>query len=266
MNLPYLVFGTANAKLKGLQSRLSKRVFTFSLLSGHTCPYARDCESRAMYQENGKWKIVDGTHTEFRCFSASEEVIYPNVRESRINNMQLIEAAAVDINKALEIIAVNFPAKCEVLRIHVGGDFKTQAYFDTWVEYARRNPSVLFYAYTKSLPFWIKRANDIPENFMLTASRGGYKDELIKTHNLREAIVINPALGNHKIIDAHHASVDDVVYEIDHDDYHAASKGGSFALVLHGIQPAGTAAAAGLKSLKGFGSYNQVSGANTTYV
>ncbi len=265
MGVPYLVFGKANSKLQGLETKLNKRVYTFSLMSGHTCPYAKECRSSAVFNGSG-WKIVDGSDTQFRCFSASEEVIYPSVRESRINNMVLVELAAVDINKAIECIDLNFPKKCDVLRIHVGGDFKTQAYFDAWVEYARRNPSVLFYAYTKSIPFWVKRLGELPSNFMLTASRGGYKDELISRNNLREAIVINPALSNHKIIDAHHASVDGIVYEIDHDDSHAALSGGSFALVLHGIQPADTNASKGLKMLKGFGSYNSVKGANLNYV
>jgi hypothetical protein len=264
MSIPYLVFGKANAKLQGLEKKLGKRVFTFSTMSGHTCPYAKDCHAKAEFNGEG-WKIIDGEHMQFRCFSASEEVIYPNVRESRINNMQLIELAALDISKAVEAIDANFPDKCEVLRIHVGGDFKTLSYFDAWIEFAKSKPNVLFYAYTKSTPFWVKRANELPENFLLTASRGGYRDDLIDTHGLREAIVVNPAVEGHKIIDAHHASINDVVYDIDHDDYHAASLGGSFALVIHGVQKAGSVGAEGMKMLKGFGSYGE-NGANINYV
>lgn len=260
-----LVFGKANAKLKGLEKALGKRVYTFSLMSGHTCPYAKDCHSQAVPQLDNSWKIVDGEHTQFRCFSASEEVIYPNVRESRINNMQLVEYAAESIGRAFDCIDANFPKDCEVLRIHVGGDFKTQAYFDAWVEYAEYRPDVIFYAYTKSLPFWVNRIGKIPNNFVLTASYGGYRDKLIAEHNLRYALVVNPALPSHFIVDSNTAIVDNVVYEIDHDDSHAAKQGPSFALVLHGIQPKNSKASEGLKMLKGFGSYNQKNGANKTY-
>ncbi len=173
-----------------------------------------------------------------------------------------VELAALDMDAAVDAIDANFPKGCEVLRIHVGGDFKTQAYFDTWLNYAAVRPDVLFYAYTKSIPFWVKRLGHIPENFQLTASRGGFKDNLISEHGLREAIVVNPALVDHEIIDAHHARVGESVYEIDHDDYHAATAGGSFALVLHGQQPAGSKASEVLKQLKGFGSYNTKKGAN----
>lgn len=234
-------------------------------MSGHSCPYAKDCQSAAIETEDG-WKIQDGRHTKFRCFSASEEVLYPSVRKARTNNMKLVELAAHDKLAAFKAIDENMPKKCEILRIHVGGDFKTQAYFDVWLAYATARYDVLFYAYTKSLPFWVKRLNDIPKNFLLTASRGGYKDDLISEHALREAIVVNPALEGHEILDVHTASVDGRVYEIDHDDYHAATAGDSFALVLHGRQPANSAAAAGVKLLKGFGSYDKDKGANLVLV
>lgn len=264
--VPALTFGKANAKLQGLEKRLGKKVYSFSLLSGHTCPYAKDCHAKAVPTFEGKWKIVDGEHMKFRCFSASEEVLYPSARESRVNNMQLVELAAKSMMDAHAAIILNLPKNCEVLRIHVGGDFKTQSYFDTWMYYAKLRPDITLYAYTKSLPFWIKRLDEIPDNFLLTASRGGYKDELIQEYGLREAIVVNPEEDGHEIIDAHTAVVDGIEYEIDHDDHHAATTGGSFALVLHGIQPKGTKAAAGLKRLKGFGSYNDKKGANTVYV
>lgn len=262
--IPQLVFGDANAKLKALQSKLGRKLYTFSVMSGYTCPYAKDCLSKAVFNGNS-WTIIDGPDIQYRCFSASQEVIFPSVRASRINNMRLIELAAIDVNKAIEAININIPKDCNVLRLHVGGDFKTQAYFDTWLEFARLNPSLLIYAYTKSLPFWVRRIDELPVNFVLTASRGGYKDALINQHNLRESIVVNPMIPGHKIIDANYASVDDVVYEIDHDDSHAASVGPSFALVIHGIQPKGTIASEGLKKLDGFGTYNQKTGANTVY-
>jgi len=52
--------------------------------------------------------------------------------------------------------------------------------------------------------------------------------------------------------------------DIDHDDSHAANpawRDNSFALLVHGTQPAGSEAATALKELKGKGSYSR-KGAN----
>ena len=48
--------------------------------------------------------------------------------------------------------------------------------------------------------------------------------------------------------------------EIDHDDSHAAKptlRDNSFALLIHGTQPKGSAASVALKELKGQGSYSR---------
>ena len=117
------------------------------------------------------------------------------------------------------------------------------------------NPDKLFYAYTKSLRYWIKYrewADQIP-NFVLTASRGGRDDDMIMKHNLRESVVVFS---------------EDEAYErnltIDHDDSHAAVPSWSnkdFALLVHGVQPAGTPASKAVSALKGKGSYGKKSNA-----
>ena len=48
-----------------------------------------------------------------------------------------------------------------------------------------------FWAYTKSLNYWVRRVNDIPDNLVLTASWGGRHDNLITEHNLKSATVIS---------------------------------------------------------------------------
>ena len=67
-------------------------------------------------------------------------------------------------------------------------------------------------------------------NFMITASRGGKYDHLIEPLNMREAVVVN--------YDS------EATMDIDHDDSHAATMGGSFNLLIHNTQPAGSIAAA----------------------
>ena len=239
-----LVFGKANAKLRGLEQVLEVKLVTFSLLSGFSCPYAKECLSQAVENSEGRRHIEDGKHTEFRCFSASQEVQYTGVYNSRKNNMDILEIAAQSHLDAADIIESSLPPKATCVRIHVGGDFKTQAYFDTWLEVAKRNPNILFYAYTKSLPFWVARlgALEFITNFVLTASRGGWRDDLIEKHGLREAIVVFSE-----------EEADRLNLEIDHDDSHAADpnwRNLDFALLIHGSQPAGSKASKALQQLK----------------
>lgn len=255
-----LKFSAANAKIKaladvkGIKPYLTggKKVYSFDILSGENCPYAKQCKSIAVVQPNGRRKIVDGPHTEFRCFSASQEVLFTNLYNLRKQNGDEILAIAAqpmgDIQAGLAIVNA-IPKKAGVIRIHVGGDFKTQAYFDAWIYAANSRPDILFYAYTKSLPFWLKRIDRIPDNFVLTASRGGWKDNLIDQHGLREAVVVPSKYAARKLH-----------YQIDHDDSHAADpskRGQSFALLVHGPQPAGSKWAKAKTRLKGEGSYKR---------
>ena len=50
------------------------------------------------------------------------------------------------------------------------------ASFHAHIKLCKENPSVEFWAYTKSLNYWVNRINDIPKNLVLTASRGGKQD------------------------------------------------------------------------------------------
>lgn len=246
-----VAFGRGNAKLDKLEKKFNRQVWTFSLLSGHTCPYSKECLSKAVESPAGKLSIVDGPDTLFRCFSASQEALFRNVYNSRKANGEIVKLAAQSPAYAAGLISDSLPRKAGIIRIHVGGDFQTKNYFQAWLMVAHANPSVIFYAYTKSLPFWIWAKNErlIPSNFVLTASYGGHKDSLIAQHGLRYAKVVFSKAEARKLGLA-----------IDHDDSHAAdpSKANeSFALLLHGTQPKGTKAAAALKKLKGVGSYSK---------
>ena len=52
-------------------------------------------------------------------------------------------------------IADVMPANLGICRIHVAGDFFNQKYFRAWQYVAEWNPDRLFYAYTKSLNYWL---------------------------------------------------------------------------------------------------------------
>lgn len=221
-----LTFGKANIKLKELEKKTGKKVYTFSLLSAHTCPGAKDCQSFAIETSQGI-RIRDGKHTKFRCFSASQEVLFPNVYKSRKANMDVLSLAANSVSIAVKSLWENIPKNAGIIRIHVGGDFKTLAYFDAWRELAIIRPDIIFYAYTKSIPFWVKRKDNIPENLILTASMGGKFDDLALASGFRTATV--------------YETENDVPAGMEHDedDSHAALpelRNQSFALLLHGTQ------------------------------
>ena len=238
-------FSKANRKIAKLAKRPEfaeflrnkRKIYSFDMLSGHNCPFAKDCLSRVILNPEGKRRIEDGEHTQFRCFSASQEVVFPAVYDLRKSNAELMRGCKTS-DEMLILLRLALPDNAGIVRIHVAGDFFNQKYFDAWIALAAENPDRLFYAYTKSLPYWVARLGDIPQNLVLTASRGGRRDDLIETHGLRSAVVIgaeNEAAG----------------LEIDDDDSHAANASkGSFALLIHGPQPAGSDASKALQLLK----------------
>lgn len=230
-NTDKLKFCKGNAKL-------DKTIYTFSLPAGYTCPGANECKSRVKLVD-GKLTVVDGPKTKFRCFAASQEVLYQNTYRARQHNMDLLKGLTVGGMR--ELINRSLPKKAKVIRVHVSGDFFSQSYFDAWMEVAEDNPDRLFYAYTKSLNYWVNYAkrHDFPANFILTASMGGRFDSLIPQHDLRYAKVVYSESEANKL-----------GLPIDHDDSHAYKDGPSFALLLHGVQPKGTEAAKALVKLK----------------
>ena len=241
-------FSKANAKIEALSKvpELAKylegkrKVYSFDLLSGYSCPFADKCLSKATMID-GKRKIKDGPNTEFRCFSASQEVQYTNTYNSRKANFDALRGMD-HADEMANAIQSAMPKNTGIVRIHVAGDFFSMKYFLAWIKVARQNPDKLFYAYTKSLMFWIKQIDMIPNNLVLTASRGGRLDNLIDEHNLRESVVV---------FSEQEAETRNLI--IDHDDSHAARpslKNNSFALLIHGIQPKGTEAATALQTLK----------------
>jgi hypothetical protein len=191
-------------------------------------------------------KIKDGPDTEFRCFAASAEATYPSLRKMVWRNFELIKATLKNsVDACADLICKSLPKKFDILRVHVGGDYFSKQYLQAWIEVAKRNPDKLFYSYSKSLHFFKEFA--LPENLVLTASRGGKHDNLIDLHGWKEALVV---YSEQEAIDKG--------LEIDHDDTHAAFGKDNFALLIHGTQPAGSTASKALSLLRkqGKGGYS----------
>ncbi len=215
-----LKFSPGNAKLKGIPS--------LSLPAGYACPFADKCFSKA---DQITGKITDGPQMEFRCFSATMENIFPATRRQRHHNFNLLRKLKT-VKEMADLIENSLPGtNYRVIRIHVAGDFFNQTYFDAWSLVAQRNPDTIFYAYTKSLQYWVARMGQLPENFRLTASKGGKLDHLIDEHRLKFAQVVYSE-----------QEAKDLGLEIDHDDKHAYHGKESFGLLIHGTQAKGSKA------------------------
>lgn len=244
-----LKWSKANAKIQNLTQVDSikpylnnRKVYSLDLLSGWSCPFANNCLSKVTIK-NGKRSIQDGKNTEFRCFSATQEVMYTNVYNLRKHNFDTIRSAKT-YSEIIKLMQESIPKNAGVIRFHVGGDFFNAMYFYAAMNFASIHPDKLFYAYTKSLNYWIKYrsiVNKIP-NFVLTASYGGRLDHLIEKENLRSSKVVFSEQEAY-----------DLGLEIDHNDSSAANpetRNESFALLIHGSQPAGSEASKALQFLK----------------
>ena len=215
-------------------AKLGKNIFTFSLPAGHACPFANECLSKA---DKLTGKLTDGPNTQFRCFAASAEAVYPNVRIARWHNFDLLKKLTT--NKATDLILESLPKKANIVRIHVSGDFFNESYFLAWLQVAKLKPEVLFYAYTKSLIYWVNYIKDIPTNLVLNASEGGKLDAQILEHGLKFAkVVYSPE------------QAEELGLLIDHTDEAAYKTKESFALLIHGQQPKGSKASQSIKDLK----------------
>ena len=217
-----------------LKQTAKPKVYTFSLPSGYSCPFALDCFSKA-HKDTGK--ISDNLTTEYRCFAASMESRRVNTRKQRWHNFDLLKHQ--DLETMIDLIIDSLPNDATIIRVHVGGDFFNERYFQAWAMVARLNPNKIFYAYTKSIPYWINNIDLIPHNFILNASYGGRMDSLIDQYNLKSAIVV---FSEQQAIDKG--------LEIDDDERHAIIGTASFALKIHGQQPKDSNASHAIKEIK----------------
>lgn len=243
-----LKFSTANTKLQKLYDVPSvlkqlndRKIYSFDLLSGKCCPGAKECKSQVKVTD-GKRSVVDGPFTKFRCFSASQEALYTGVYNRRNENTSTIKELVKTPKLLIAAIHSALPDNAGTVRIHVAGDFLNYTYFKAWCAVAKLNPTIIFYAYSKSLPFWLKArdAGILPDNLRLTASRGGRYDHLIDAEGLREARVVFSKKEAKKLN-----------LELDSNDYHAWRKlDKSFGLLLHGIMPKNSEASKAMEAIK----------------
>ena len=218
-----------------------KKTLIFDISAGRSCPMASECHSYAVMNNNGKLTVKDGDNNKFRCYAASQEAQYKNVYNARKYNLDLIKNTLNSENgfyKTYELINASIhkhiTKNINKVRIHSSGDFFNAEYRRVWFVVARLNPQLKFYCYSKSLHLFGTNIS-IPNNFYLTASMGGLRDDLIhKGHFKRWAIVVNSEAEAIKKGIEHIGKP----YKIDKDDS-SCFKPDPFALLIHGTQKKG---------------------------
>ena len=241
-----LKFAVGNAKLK-------KDTLIFDLPAGRVCPAARDCHSWVNVDQYGKRSIQDGHFTQFRCYAASQEVLYTALYKKRLYNLFLLKEALKEdqlkkslfstISLIVRSIEQYETKKIKKVRIHSSGDFFNMAYLDAWLAVAKIKPHLKFYFYSKSLNLFLNKK--LGKNVFLTASYGGLYDHLIKDNFKRYAVVVYSKSEAYTLGLLHNGEG----YHIDKDDS-SCFKDAPFALLLHGSQPKGSTAAAALSQIK----------------
>ena len=224
------------------QNKKLKKTLIFDINAGITCPNANECKSYVVMNAKGKTELKEGKNNIFRCYAASQENQYMNVYKARKYNHDLILKSLMNDNgiKSNTIDLVNKSIEKHInnnidkVRIHSSGDFFNGEYLRTWFAVARLNPQLRFYCYSKSLHLFGSNIS-IPDNFFLTASMGGKRDDLIhKGYFKRWAIVVNSEAEAIKKGIEHIGKP----YKIDKDDSSCFNPD-PFALLIHGTQKKG---------------------------
>jgi hypothetical protein len=165
------LLGNGNTKLQKTAKEFGVRIFNFSIPAGNdkksgkiTCPFAGSC-LKLCYAKRGMYRFGNVERALTKRYEASKEE----------NFVELISNELSKVKKD----------KQTYVRIHDSGDFYSPSYFNKWLTIARLNPSVRFYAYTKSHSFI--RGIELPENFDLIFSLGSKNDELIDQEKERHS-------------------------------------------------------------------------------
>lgn len=165
------LLGNGNTKLQKTAKEFNVRIFNFSIPAGNdkksgkiTCPFAGSC-LKLCYAKRGMYRFGNVERALTKRYEASKEE----------NFVELISNELSKVKKD----------KQTYVRIHDSGDFYSPSYFQKWLTIAKNNPSVRFYAYTKSHSFI--RGIELPENFDLIFSLGSKNDELINTETERHS-------------------------------------------------------------------------------
>ena len=168
---------TQNAKMKKTSKENNAKIFNFSIpayktKSGKlTCPFAAACV-KYCYAQKGNYKR----------FPIIADLMEKKYKITKQNNFITLMNEEIIKKKATHI------------RIHDSGDFYSIEYLLKWVDIATQNTNVIFYAYTKSIKFFLHKEFPLhldglllPKNLKIIFSEGSKTDDLINVNKHRHA-------------------------------------------------------------------------------
>jgi hypothetical protein len=122
------------------------------------------------------------------CYARSGTYNFSNVKKAHTRNLESIVDDPEGWKNQLtnELKAKRYQGGKSV-RIHDSGDFFTEQYFLLWLDIAKENPHVFFYAYTKEVA--MVKKHQLPDNFVIIFSMGGTQDHLVDKEKDRHADV-----------------------------------------------------------------------------
>ena len=143
---------TQNAKMKKTSLENNTKIFNFSIPAYKTkagkitCPFAKECIKYCYAQK--------GNYTRFPMIQQLMEKKYELSKTENFINL---------MNKEIK------KKKAKYIRIHDSGDFYSVKYLNKWIQIAKYNKIVIFYAYTKSIKFLINGLK-LPKNLKIIFS------------------------------------------------------------------------------------------------
>lgn len=199
------------------------RVAVFSLPSGWTCPFAKDCLTKLSKEGD---LVMTGPR--FNCYTAMQEA-NDDLRAVRWHNYALLNQCGDDADEMAELISAWLPNDNRTVCVNYSGDFFSDNYFLAWVKVATKNHSRIFYASTTSISSWVKHKDKVPDNFMLVASVESSQIKMIPLHKLRYSKVV---------LDAQEA--EDCGLQVDRSGKVRAITNDNFGLQMVGLQEPGS--------------------------
>ena len=151
---------TQNGKLKSTSKKLGVKVYNFgipayrSVTGKMTCPMADEC-------------------VQF-CYARKGAYIWGNVKPAFEKRLELTRR-----DDFVDLMNKEIMSKREIdyVRIHDSGDFYSPKYLAKWLQIAKDNPYVRFYAYTNMIALF--KRTKLPNNFDVIFSNSGKQKHMI---------------------------------------------------------------------------------------
>jgi len=197
---------TQNNKLRKTSLENYARVLNFSIpayksLDGKvTCPFAKDCV-KYCYAQRGNYR-------------------FSNVKKGQQKRYELTKT-----DNFVPIMNANIMLERPThVRIHDSGDFYSIKYLNKWIQIARDNKDVIFYAYTKSIKFF--KDIKLPKNMKIIFSEGSKIDNLIDYTRDRHAKIFRGKNALQDLLDEGYINASD-------NDLNAIKDNKKVGLILH---------------------------------